>query len=139
MKFEKLMANKKFLVGLIIGAVLLLIILITLMIDNNDKNEENNGVPEDWYAKDVEEEARKYAEKYPAITKLPIVYAKYLNGYADYMEFRIDGGAFEECKTDFCLKITDETNNSREKSYEILREKGINPDDYEIIYKVVTR
>lgn len=80
------------------------------------------------------EESASYKKKYPAIEALPIIYAKYDENW-DYTEFRIDGGDFDECEEDFCLKITDTTGGNYEFALSLIREKGFNPDDFEIIYE----
>ena len=122
--------------------------LLTFALYANDENiewyqehEEDLAILNTIGDRRAEEEARVYIRKYPAITKLPIRHAMYLDGYYDETEFRIDGGWFEGCKSEFCIKITDETHNSYEKAYQALRDNGINPDDYEIIYeyKILTK
>ena len=49
-----------------------------------------------------------YNAKHAIIAKLPVIYANYDKEY-NYTEYRIDGGSFVGCDTDFCLKITDTT------------------------------
>lgn len=78
-------------------------------------------------------EAEKFAAKYSVISKLPIVYANYDQDY-NYTEYRIDGGKFSDCESDFCLKITDTTGGNLDAAKERLKEQGINPEDYEILY-----
>ena len=73
--------------------------------------------------------------KYPIMESLPIVYEKYFNNYTEYVYYRIDGGEYEKCKTEYCLKITDFTGGNRDRALDLMREKGYNPDDYEIIYE----
>jgi len=79
-------------------------------------------------------ESKAYSEKNPIIGILPIIYAKYDDSW-DYTEFRIDGGGFEECSRDFCLKITDTTGGNYENALQLIKEKGYNADDFEIIYE----
>lgn len=78
--------------------------------------------------------AEAYNSKYPIIESLPIIYAHYDENY-DYTEYRIDGGSFSGCNTDFCLKVTDTTGNNLESAKEKIREAGFNPDDYQILYE----
>ena len=65
---------------------------------------------------------------------LPLVYEKYFNNYTEYVYYRIDGGEYEGCKTDYCLKITDFTGGNYDRALKLMQDKGYNPDDYEIIY-----
>ena len=111
-----------------------------LVPDNNDLS---------WYEQDFTESrlylkvnsiltsqyANKYAEKYPVSTILPIVVVEVDPVTYDWTEYRIDSGEFNECKTEFCIKITDTTGGNREKALERIRKEGFNPDDYQIIYK----
>ena len=74
-----------------------------------------------------------YLESYPISKVLPIIYASYDESY-NYTEFRIDGGFFDECEKNFCLKISDTTGGNYEAALEKIREKNFNPSDYKIIY-----
>lgn len=101
----------------------------------------------DWYYDHEDEmmilntigdnEANKNSASYvasnPIIEILPIIYADYDENW-DYTEYRVDGGSFDECEKVFCLKITDTTGGNRDAAMNKIREKGFNPDDYEIIY-----
>lgn len=78
--------------------------------------------------------AKAYREAHPIIIALPIIYANYDESY-NYTEFRIDGGEFPECSTDFCLKITDTTGGNYAHARELIKNSGYSPDDYEIIYE----
>lgn len=78
-------------------------------------------------------EAQQFASTYSVISKLPIVYANYDENY-NYTEYRIDGGKFSGCLTDFCLKVTDTTGGNLENAKKSLKDQGINPDSYEILY-----
>lgn len=78
-------------------------------------------------------EAQEFTKSYNAISKLPIIYANYDDQY-NYTEYRIDGGKFSECVADFCLKITDTTGGNYEVAKQKMKEQGINPDNYEIVY-----
>ena len=79
--------------------------------------------------------SQEYADKYPVIDAMPIIYAQYSDNYQTYTEFRIDGGSFSGCKKDFCLKITDTTGGNMDNALRMIREAGYNPDDYEILYE----
>lgn len=80
------------------------------------------------------EEGSVYAAENPIIEVLPIIFAEYDANW-NYTEFRIDGGKFDECNNPFCLKITDATGGNYEMALGLIREKGFNPDDFEIIYE----
>ena len=80
------------------------------------------------------ENSRTYLERYPIIDVLPIIYANYDESW-DYTEFRVDGGTFENCKQEFCLKVKDTTGGNLEKALSLIRENGFTPEDYEIIYE----
>lgn len=81
----------------------------------------------------ADEEGKKYTEEFPAIQGLPIIYVDYLSG--PYTDFRVDGGKFPGCKKDFCIKITDTAGNGYEKALNMIRERGYDPDNYEVIYE----
>lgn len=80
------------------------------------------------------ENSLQYVAKYPIINVLPIIYADYDDDW-NYTEYRIDGGSFEECEKEFCMKITDTTGGNEDAALEKIREAGFNSGDYEIIYK----
>lgn len=75
-----------------------------------------------------------YTKNYPIIQILPIIYANYDKEY-NYTEYRIDGGSFDDCKTDFCIKITDTTGGNYDAAIEKIRETGFNPNNYQILYE----
>ncbi len=77
---------------------------------------------------------KAYLEKNPIVAVLPIVYANYDSDW-NYTEYRIDGGSFDGCKTEFCLKITDTTGGNYEAALEVIRGKGFLPEDFEILYE----
>ena len=81
-----------------------------------------------------DQEATAYAGQNPIVQVLPIVYANYDQNY-NYTEFRIDGGSFDDCNSNFCLKITDSTGGNLNLAKTKIREAGFNPDDYQIIYE----
>ena len=82
----------------------------------------------------AEQLSASYNDKYPIIRSLPIIFAEYDAEY-NYTEFRIDGGKFDGCKTDFCLKITDTTGGNLDHGKELIKNAGFNPDDYQILYE----
>ncbi len=73
-------------------------------------------------------------EKYPIMSELPIVYEKYSNNYTQYISFRIDGGKYDNCDEEFCLKITDISGENYERALNLIKDRGYNPDNYKIIY-----
>ena len=77
--------------------------------------------------------AEIYNSKYPIITSLPIIYSQYDDSY-QLIDYRIDGGTFDSCSSDFCLQITYIDDPSRSAALATLQEKGYNINDYEIIY-----
>ena len=78
--------------------------------------------------------SNSYNAKHPIIEHLPIIVAFY-DDNDNYTEYRIDGGSFLECNTDFCLKITDTTGGNLEPAKNNLVSLGFSPDDYQIIYE----
>lgn len=82
--------------------------------------------------------AQNYHDLYPISKDLPIIVVEVDPTTYAWTEYRIDGGTFAECKNqDFCLKITDSTGGNESAAYAKIREKGYNPNDYEIIYEYV--
>lgn len=79
-------------------------------------------------------EAANYNSKYPIMASLPVIYANYDDNY-HYTEYRIDGGSFTGCNTDFCLKITDTTGGNYESAIQKIKDLGFNPEDYTILYE----
>lgn len=80
------------------------------------------------------EKAKKYLEDHPITNNLPIIVAEYDKNY-NYTEYRIDGGKFEQCKSDFCIKITDTTGNNLEVAKQKIKNLGFSLTDFEIIYE----
>ena len=76
-----------------------------------------------------------YHTEHPISQILPIVIVEVDPTTYDWTEFRIDGGSFAECPTDFCVKITDTTGGNYDRALEEMRSRGYNPDDYEILYE----
>lgn len=81
------------------------------------------------------ESAADYAAKHPVATVLPFTVVEVDPITYDWTEYAVDGGNFEGCNSDFCIKITDTTGGNREKALQKIREKGFNPNDYQIIYE----
>lgn len=73
-------------------------------------------------------------EKYPILNSLPIIYANYDEEY-NYTEYRIDGGSFDDCNSEFCLKITDSTGGNYNSAIQKIKDAGFNPEDFEILYE----
>lgn len=71
---------------------------------------------------------------YPILEKLPIIVSEY-DAEDKFMEFRIDGGEFEGCEREFCLKVTDSTGGNLELARQKIREVGFNPSDFQILYE----
>lgn len=76
-----------------------------------------------------------YINKYPITEVLPINIVEQNREKNEWTEFHINYGQYENCKTEFCIKISDYTGGNQERALNIIREKGFNPDDYEIIYE----
>ena len=76
-----------------------------------------------------------YSEKHPIMDVLPIIYANYADDGA-YTEYRIDGGNFEGCTTDFCLKVTDSTGGNFDAARAAITDAGFDPADFEILYEL---
>lgn len=80
--------------------------------------------------------AENYAKTYQISSILPIIYANYDEQY-NYTEYRIDGGSFTGCNSDFCLKITDTTGGNYDAAKQKIEDAGFNPDDYQILYEYI--
>ena len=82
-----------------------------------------------------EQQTVELLNKYPIMKSVPIVIEKFYNNYTEYISYRIDGGIFEGCEKEFCLKITDISGGNYERALQTIRDKGYDADDYEIIYE----
>lgn len=82
----------------------------------------------------TDQEASSYSKKHPIMEALPIIYANYDKKY-NYTEFRIDGGKFDGCNSDFCIKITDSTGGNLDLAKSKIKDAGFNPDDFQILYE----
>ena len=105
---------------------------IFLLKNTPSENEDISATTNNDRTADAKQKA--FLEKYPIINELPIIYAYYDEQY-NYTEFRIDGGTFDECSKDFCLKITDTTGGNYDFAKELIKNAGFNPDDYELLYE----
>lgn len=79
--------------------------------------------------------ATEYAEKYPISAILPFTVVEVDPVTYDWTEYKVGGGKFDGCNSDYCIKITDTTGGNREKALDKIREKGFNPNDYQILYE----
>lgn len=86
-----------------------------------------------------EQQTVELKDKYPIMADIPIVFERYLSNYTEYVSYRVDGGKYDGCEQEFCLKITDISGGNYEKALDVIREKGYNPSDYEIIYEDVSQ
>lgn len=82
----------------------------------------------------TDQEASSYSKKHPVMEVLPIIYANYDKDY-NYTEFRLDGGKFDGCNSDFCIKITDSTGGNLDLAKSKIKDAGFNPDDFQILYE----
>ncbi len=74
--------------------------------------------------------------QYPVTNLLPYS-TESLDDYGDPHGFRIDYGEYDDCQTDFCLKVTSYESNCLELARDYLSENGFNPDDYQILYDFI--
>ena len=81
----------------------------------------------------ADQESISYTDKYPITKSLPIIFANYSS--SGYKEFRVDGGSFDGCSSDFCLKITDTTGGNFELAKNKIKDTGFDPNDYQILYE----
>ncbi len=96
-------------------------------------NPEENTLFENVGGQEAAKNALIFLEEYPISEILPLSFADIVDG--NPINYRIDIGKFEACKTNFCLKISDYTGLSREHALNLIRSKGYNPDNYQIIYQ----
>lgn len=122
---DKFYEKKIFLVTSGILSIILLTAYIFMIANNNKEPIEPNR-----YGLDGDSH---YYEKHPILRDLPIEYNKYDAQKKKTVSFRIDGGAFTDCKAEFCLKVTDYSGDSYDAAIEKLKEYGYDPSKYEII------
>ena len=137
--------TKKFLITL--SSVMLIFILVCAAIILTIKNRQETvpaNDPDATFQQESVKLSEEYADQHPIIAILPLETVSYDQNY-NQITFRIDGGSFENCSSDFCLQITDQSDESptqnpahesaiRQKATDLLRAKSQNPDDYEILY-----
>ena len=99
-----------------------------------------NSVPknDDEQDKNALEFATKFLEKEAAEQNLPISYTSDSvdNGFG-FASIDIRFGNDEECKTevDSCIVIYDVTGGNYDMALDLMRQNGLRPEDYEIIYR----
>ena len=134
-KYNKNKQDKK-IIWVMGGSLVLLLVVLVLFLNQMSLNKKPDNKKKSEYTSSEDYKAgKKYSEDHPIVEKMPIIYAKYEDGYKKYTEFRIDAGKFENCKKDFCLKISDTTGGNYEKALEEIRKAGFEPKDFEIIYE----
>ena len=80
----------------------------------------------------------KYREKEAAEQNLPISYtASQANNGFGFISLSIDLGNDEDCQAEAgsCIVIYDTTGGNYDMAVNMIQENGINPEDYEIIYR----
>jgi hypothetical protein len=106
----------------------------------------------DWYAEHPEDDAiytalsdKEYednshiiSDKFPIVKVLPIEFANFANNYSEYIEYRIDYKISDDGEK-ITLVITDATGGNRDRALQKIRDKGFNPDDYEVEYNYVPK
>lgn len=135
--FKKTIANKdlKTKISIIAATIFSVFIMVHTVFPiianiNNRKPINPNNAPGDD-PKKVED----YEAAHPIIRDLPINYAKYDPSRKKYVSYKIEGGLFDGCKTDFCLKVIDYSGDGTAPALEKLREYGYNLDNFEIIHE----
>lgn len=113
---------------------------VILDAENGDENWYKNNIEEQHIVSTINDyyealEQKEFLQKYPIIAILPLQIVEVDPTTYDWTEFRIDYGKFENCKTDFCLKITDSTGGNYDRALQEIRNHDFNPDDYEILYE----
>ena len=78
----------------------------------------------------------EFRERHPITTILPISFANYYNNFSEYVEFRIDFGMEGES---LVLIVNDTTGGNRERALDLIRNRGFDPEEYEIVYNYVPR
>jgi hypothetical protein len=70
----------------------------------------------------------------PIIRVLPIEVSYYTPDFTEYTEYTISYEDSETNKDGFVLVITDKTGGNKDQALQMIRDKGFNPDDYEVVY-----
>lgn len=86
-----------------------------------------------------EQETLDFYKKYPIHQDIPIVVEWYSDDYTVHVSYRIDLGEYKNCQSEYCLKITDLSGGNRDRAIQEIRNRGYNPDDYEILYEDSSR
>ena len=95
---------------------------------------------------DHDESAEEFIEDYNIKAMmlslaLPIDYSEYKpsqdspSGQEISLSITIRNGDIVECKTSLCINVLMALTDDKELAKKLMKEKGINPDDYEIVYK----
>ena len=95
---------------------------------------------------DHDESAEEFIESYNTKSvlldlALPIDYTEYKpsqnspSGQEFSLSITIRNGEIIECKTSLCINVLMVQTDNKELVNKLLQEKGVNPDDYEIVYK----
>ncbi len=121
--------------------------------DNNTTNVAEYLIPNDgdisWYENNPKESslfatvtdaqasqtAEDYYKEYPISEILPYSFADIVDDFP--INYRIDGGKFNGCESDYCIKISDKSGYSYEYALNYIQENGYDSNKYQIIYEVV--
>jgi len=76
---------------------------------------------------------KTFEERNPVVKILPYHCTQYENNYTIYIEYRIDFRTSEDGQT-LIVIINDITGGNRERALQYIRNKGYNPDDYQVEY-----
>lgn len=83
-----------------------------------------------------EKEKDEFSQRYPISNVIPVVVEEYSWDYTSYTYYRIDFGKYKDCeREEYCVKITDFSGGNYDNAIKMIRKKGYNPNDYEIIYE----
>lgn len=135
MNFDKILKNKKIMMAVAVFFTVVSVAALVFFVQSGMKKNNNKRKISEYSDEEDYKKAAEYKKENEIIKDLPIIYAKYSNGYESYREFRIDGGKFDECKRDFCLVIKDSTGGNREAALNEIKKRGYDVSKYEIIYK----
>lgn len=102
--------------------------------DNDFSYYVSNSNDEEILERVSDENSKDFIKKYSIIKILPIHYEKYINNYSQHVWFEITQEKNQNCHF-ICLKITDKTGSNEGNAYNLIKEKGFNPADYQINYK----
>ena len=126
MSFNNIDPKKKKLIGFGLVGFILIVVIVSLIVIMTGNNGELGGGAN--YADDQEfdQDAGEYWEKYPIISYLPIVEDDY----------RVDYGACETSDGEFCLLVSANTQENRDKALKELEDAygGRVPAIYKVEY-----